>query len=102
MSRASFWIGDPSIISERQYLGCIGFNGNPEDEDLLELQIIKTPQEFIDFVTKVLVPRKDYSPPENGWPFSHFENTGYTYIFMDGKIEVVVEVEKMLEKYQDE
>ena len=85
-TRAAFWLGDPRDLENREWLGCIAWDGHPSN--FPELALIKTEGEFRSFVN-LLKDRKDFASPENGWPFPWADDvflTDYTYAFIDGEL----------------
>lgn len=83
-SRASFWIGNP-CDPEREWLGCIAWDGYPSG--LPELVGVENEEGFRLAVEK-LKGRDDFSRPENGWPFPWKDvfETGWTYAFFQGRL----------------
>jgi hypothetical protein len=85
-TRASFWIGDPRNLDNRELLGCIAWDGYPEG--VPELERAKTEEEFRQIIG-TFKNREDFALPENGWPFPWESNiflTGCTYAFFDNKL----------------
>ncbi len=87
-TRASFWIGNPMEIENREWLGCIAWDGFPGG--IPGIKEVKTAEDF-----RVLVlqqsEREDFAKPDKGWPFPWADNiflTDYTYAFFDGKVQV--------------
>lgn len=87
-SRASFWVGNPQDLSQRQWLGCVAFDGYPEGFEGLDT--IDSEVKFREFV-EAQSSRDDFAAPENGWPYPWDDNiflTDYTYAFFDGILNI--------------
>lgn len=89
-TRAAFWIGDPRDLENREWLGCIAWDGHPGNfaQDFLP---VHTEGRFRMIIEKISKERNDFSSPDKGWPFPWEDNiflTDYTYAFFDGKLHV--------------
>jgi hypothetical protein len=86
-TRASFFIGDPQDIENREWLGCIAFDGFPED-DCAVLSQATSPERFAELVS-TLAARDDFcDPAKHGFPFPWTDDlflTDYTYAYFDGE-----------------
>lgn len=89
-TRAAFWIGNPTNLENRQWLGCIAFDGYAHG--VPGLQEIKSEPEFRGFVL-ALKSRSDFSHPGKGWPFPWDDDifvTDYNYAFFDVAVNVAI------------
>jgi len=87
-TRASFWIGDPAT-NEREWLGCIAFDGHREN--FKSFALIKTAQEFRDEIERLSKDRDDFAFPSKGWPFPWKDDifmTDRTYAYFNGKVNI--------------
>lgn len=85
-TRASFWIGDARNIQDREYMGCIAFDGYPEG--LPGIENITTADRFREFVG-ALSKRGDFSSATEAFPFPWPDDlflTDETYSFMEGAV----------------
>ena len=103
-TRASFWIGNPMDIENREWLGCVAFDGYPGGFGD-KIDNVKTEKEFREFVEGESI-RRDFASPSGGWPFPWADDvflTDYTYAFFDDKLNVAVFHSGFmpLEKYGD-
>lgn len=91
-TRAAFWLGDPRNKNEREWLGCVAWDGYPEGLPNLSETPPKTKEEFIEVINKIKRERDDFASPENGgWPFPWNNDiflTDYTYAFFDNCLKV--------------
>ena len=86
-TRAAFWIGDPRDLENREWLGCIAWDGYEWAFDS-QWAAFSSEQEFRDAVS-TLEQRDDFAHPGRGWPFPWDDDiflTDYTYAFFDGKV----------------
>lgn len=86
-TRAAFWIGNPIDLDNREWLGCVAWDGFPENFDGFEF--CNTEKEFRAAVSGIAEDREDFSHPENGWPFPWDDDvflTDATYFFKDGQV----------------
>lgn len=82
-TRASFWIGNPTDLENREWLGCIAWDGHPEN-----MSCSSSEESFRGFVAG-LSTREDFATPDKGWPFPWADDifvTDFTYAFFDGKV----------------
>jgi len=89
-TRASFWVGDPRNIEQRQLIGCKAWDGYPDNPEIAPLLNAATEDEFR-LVLKALQNLDDWAPAENGWPYPWADDiflTDYTYAFFDGQCNV--------------
>jgi hypothetical protein len=89
-TRAAFWLGDPRKADARKWLGCIAWDGYPENKELHPLLDAKSESDFLKAVRK-LSAKGDFAKPNKGWPFPWTEDvflTDYTYAWIDGKVQV--------------
>lgn len=109
-TRAAFFIGDPRDLENREWLGCIAWDGYP-DGDCSVLADAKTPEEFRGLVANIASERDDFAyPDKGGFPFPWTDDlflTDCVYGFFDGAAHVEVNdnwrtVKWMLETDADE
>ena len=67
-TRAAFWVGDPRNLDNREWLGCIAWDGYPNGHPR-PLLSAKTEEEFREGVKHIAVNTKSFATPEKGWPF---------------------------------
>jgi len=87
-TRASFWVGNPTDLDNREWLGRIAWDGYPDG--LPELADVSSEAEFREVVAEYSE-RDDFAHPEGGWPFPWADNiflTDHTYAFFDGEVKV--------------
>ena len=88
-TRAAFWIGDPRDLENREWLGCVAWDGYEWENDT-GWAAIRTEQGFRIAVEAVKSERDDFADPANGgWPFPWTDDiflTDYTYAFFDGAV----------------
>jgi len=93
-TRAAFWIGDPRDKKNRQWLGCVAWDGYPEGLPELTEKIPATEKEFKEVVKEIKKEREDFADPKKGgWPFPWADDiflTDYTYAFFHDKVYVTV------------
>lgn len=86
-TRAAFWIGDPRNIENREWVGCVAYDGDPDSFE--SLAYVDSETKFREFVNG-LHERDDFSDPnKGGWPFpwnSDVFLTDFTYTFFDGEV----------------
>jgi hypothetical protein len=81
-------MGDPTNLESREWLGCIAWDGHPQN--FTDLQELCSEQDFRDAVGEISK-RKDFATPTRGWPFPWADDmflTDYTYAFFDGAVRV--------------
>jgi len=87
-TRAQFFVGDPQDIENREWLGCIAWDGYP-DGDCNILAEAKNADEFRALVKQLAETRDDFCDPAKfGFPFPWKDNlflTDCTYAFLDGE-----------------
>lgn len=84
-TRASFWIGDPRDVENRQWLGCKAWDGYPDNKDFAPFSKCSREQ-FWECVKSVID-----ATPDKGWPYPWSDNiflTDFTYAFFDDKVMV--------------
>ena len=90
-TRAAFFIGDPHDIENREWLGCIAWDGYP-DGDCARLADARTPEEFRGMIANIAEERDDFSyPDKGGFPFPWIDDlflTDCVYAFFDGAAHV--------------
>lgn len=90
-TRASFWIGNPMDLDNRQWLGCIGWDGYMGSKTE-PLSHATNEEEFKEAVQAIEGGCDDFTnPKENGFPFPWVDDlflTDYTYAFFDGQVQV--------------
>lgn len=91
-TRASFFIGNPSDLGARDWLGCVAWDGYPDGDVGELLQHVTTSDAFIAAVEQIKAKRDDFTDPEiNSFPFPWRGDvylTDYTYAFFDGRVQV--------------
>ena len=89
-TRAAFWVGDPVNLDNREWLGCIAWDGHPEN--FQELSALTTEGDFRAAVLSISAGRRDFASPQaGGWPFPWADDvflTDVTYAFFDGAVYV--------------
>lgn len=83
-TRALFWMGDPTDLENREWLGAIAWDGYPSG--VAELAEVTTEEQFRDFV-KGLHGRRDFAHPGQGFPYPWDDDifvTDLNYWFKDG------------------
>lgn len=89
-TRAAFWVGDPTDLENREWLGCVAWDGY-EWLDTWKGGDIKTVDLFRKAVSEIILVRKDFSYPGGGRPFPWDDDvflTDITYAFFDGGVKV--------------
>lgn len=87
-TRAAFWMGDPTNLERREWLGCIAWDGYPS---AFEELAACNEAGFRAAVMRMAVNRDDFATPTRGWPFPWADDvflTDYTYAFFDGAVQV--------------
>jgi hypothetical protein len=91
-TRAQFFIGNPQDIENRQWLGCIAFDGYPDGDCGTELANATSAEAFISGVEAIRSSRDDFTDPlVNSFPFPWRDDlflTDYTYALFDGRTQV--------------
>lgn len=86
-TRAAFWMGDPANLEQRQWLGCVAWDGYPSSfEDFAAYNEAG----FKMAVMRLATERRDFAAPDKGWPFPWSDDvflTDCTYAFFDGKVQ---------------
>jgi len=86
-TRAAFWMGDPANLEQREWIGCVAWDGYPSAfEELASCNEAG----FRAAVMRMQANRKDFSTPAKGWPFPWSDDvflTDYTYAFFDGAVQ---------------
>ena len=87
-TRAAFFIGDPCDFENREYIGSFHWDGHAECV-LEELGVVKSPEEFIDSLSKEIACRDDWCPATSGWPYPWKDDlflTDMVYAFFNDKM----------------
>ena len=85
-TRALFWVGDPTDLENREWLGSIAFDGYPSG--VADLVSVATEDQFREYV-KGLHDRRDFAHPGQGFPFPWDDDiftTDLNYWFKDGTV----------------
>lgn len=89
-TRAAFWVGDPADLENREWLGCVAWDGHPES--FKHLARIRRRDTFKKAILAVAASRGDFaSPTAGGWPFPWDDDvflTDVTYALIDGVVQV--------------
>lgn len=88
-TRAAFWKGDPRNLEDREWLGCIAFDGYP-DGKVGDVLAAKSLDDFLDAVNG-LTKESDFAHPKGGWPFPWADDvflTDFTYAWFDDSVQV--------------
>lgn len=89
-TRAQFFIGDPEDVTNREFLGCVAWDGHIEGDCGEALRGAKSPDEFRAGVQKIAASRKDFcDPATRSFPFPWTKNlylTDSTFAFFDGEV----------------
>lgn len=88
-TRASFWIGDPKNLDNREWLGCIAWDGDIGNFLNMGWGDIDWTEEKFRQAVRSMNTRRDFAHPGNGWPFPWHGDiflTDCTYAFYDGKL----------------
>lgn len=91
-TRAAFFIGDPRDVDNREWLGCIAWDGYP-DGDCARLAEATDAEHFRALVKSLAIERDDFASPEGGFPFPWMNDlflTDCVYAFFDGDTHVDV------------
>ncbi len=87
-TRAAFWLGNPTDLENRKWLGCVAWDGY---EFLDTWKNIKTKKGFLSAITRLKKERDDFADPKKGgFPFPWNDDvflTDVTYAFFDGKLQ---------------
>lgn len=89
-TRAAFWIGDPRNLEDREWLGCIAWDGCPGG-DCDTFRHATTEAGFRKAVHALALSRDDFARPDGGWPYPWHDDiflTDYTYAFFDGEVQL--------------
>lgn len=90
-TRASFFIGNPSDVENRQWLGCLAFDAYPDGDVGKALVGASTPDQFIAGVERLSAEDDFTDPLRHSFPFPWRDDlylTDYTYAFFDGRVQV--------------
>ena len=88
-TRAAFWIGNPIDLVNREWLGCVAWDGHPHNFE--QLSLVSSEKEFREAVDEIANARNDFAYPDKGWPFPWDDDiflTDVTYAFFDGATNV--------------
>jgi hypothetical protein len=88
-TRAAFWKGDPRNLADREWLGCIAFDGYPDGKvgDVLAATSLEA---FLAAVQE-LSQEPDFADPRGGWPFPWSDDvflTDFTYAWFNDEVNV--------------
>lgn len=87
-TRAQFFIGNPSDLEGREWLGCVAWDGYPDGDCGDALKDAKTEAEFRAGVAKIAAARDDFcDPSERSFPFPWKDDlylTDCTYAWFAG------------------
>lgn len=90
-TRAQFFIGNPSNLSSREWLGCVAFDGYPDGDVGEALGGAETEAEFRAAIARISTWRDDFcDPSKRGFPFPWVRDlylTDWTYAFFDGAVQ---------------
>ena len=91
-TRAQFFIGNPSDIENRVYLGTVAWDGYPDGDIGKILKGVTTEESFRNVIKKgIAEEREDYADPETtNFPFPWKDDlylTDCTYAFFDGVVQ---------------
>lgn len=90
-TRAQFFIGNPSDVANRDWLGCTAWDGYPDGYCGKAFANVETAEQFMAAVDG-LKTRDDFCDPmNNSFPFPWRNDlylTDYTYAFFDGRMQV--------------
>jgi hypothetical protein len=87
-TRADFYIGQGQ---DAEWLGSVGFDGcDWVNDPTSDLMLAKSPDEFRAAVVIIQAERRDFTAPEDGWPWpwENSKTTDYAYVFYEGKTNV--------------
>jgi len=87
-TRAAFWIGDPRNLENREWLGCVAWDGYPDA--FPEFKGISSSEDFKSMIEAMSASRKDFAHPSKGWPYPWDNDiflTDCTYAFFDGRLQ---------------
>lgn len=90
-TRAAFWLGDPSNLAQREWLGCVAYDGYPNGAVTADLEAVTAPEQLRAWVAEHLALCSDFAAPSRGWPFPWDDDiylTDFTYAFFDGQLQV--------------
>lgn len=85
-TRADFYIG---AGKDAEWIGSVAWDGYEWDEEPeCALMQAKTPEEFRQAVAAIHKERKDFTSPEQGWPWpwNDSNTTDYAYMLIDGAV----------------
>lgn len=89
-TRAAFWKGDPRNLEDREWLGCIAFDGYPDGDKVGDVLAAKSLEEFLAAVQALANTEDDFSHPSGGWPFPWSDDvflTDFTYAWFDNAVQ---------------
>lgn len=89
-TRAIFWIGDPTDLENREWLGCVAFDGY-EWLDKTFVNVF-TKRQFTRIINRIKQERDDFADPaRGGFPFPWTDDvflTDVTYAFFNRRVNV--------------
>ncbi len=90
-TRAQFFIGNPEDLQNREWLGCVAWDGHPSGDCGDALRGATTPEAFRAGVADIKSQRDDFTDPATrSWPFPWVTDlylTDTTFAFFDGKVQ---------------
>ena len=93
-TRAQFFIGNPSDVSQRDWLGCVAWEGYPDGDCGKALLGVTSPEQFISAVERIAEERDDFTDPnKHSFPFPWDDDlylTDVTFAFFDGRVQVTL------------
>ena len=88
-TRAAFFVGNPQDTETRKWLGCIAYDGYPDQGIGETFSKVADETGFVAAVEK-LKDRDDFcDPKKHGWPFPWADDlflTDYVYAWFDGRV----------------
>lgn len=88
-TRAAFFIGNPTNVGDRKYIGAFHWDGFPQEVHD-SLGVIESEDDFVSALSAHVKTRDDWVPSEDGFPYPWANNlflTDYVYAFFDGKLQ---------------
>ena len=87
-TRAAFWLGNPCDLDNRQWLGCIAWDGMLSN--FADMAEIDNEEDYLKYVLENVATRKDFADPRHGgWPFPWADDvflTDCTYAFYNDRV----------------
>lgn len=89
-TRAQFFIGNPQGVENREWLGCVAWDGYTDGDCGETLRNVTSPEAFRDAVEKIKAKREDFTDPrEHSFPFPWRDDlflTDVTYAWFDDAV----------------